>query len=154
VGFAVFEDSLNHSTAIRVSGKDVDLASESIDGELDMFCGHSLDGFLDNVVAVLVFDALEDVWPKLFHQLCLLVCEDVLQGLGLLAGRPQPGTATHLLYNSTSIHLHGQFHYMILHLLSQDTLLYLVPVFEELLNDIVAEDISHQLKCVWLDFAE
>ena len=43
---------------------------------------------------------------------------------------------------------------MVLHLLGQNPLLYLIPVLEELLDDIVAEDIGHQLKRVRLDFAE
>lgn len=43
---------------------------------------------------------------------------------------------------------------MILHLFSQNSLLYLVPVLEQLLDDIVAEDVRHQLEGVGLDLAE
>lgn len=58
------------------------------------------------------------------------------------------------MYNSTPVHLHRQLHYMVLHLLSQHPLLYLIPVLEKFLDDIVAEDIRHQLKGVWLDLTE
>lgn len=43
---------------------------------------------------------------------------------------------------------------MVLHLLSQYPLLYLVAVLEQFLDDIVTEDIRHQLESVGLNFAE
>jgi hypothetical protein len=67
VGFAVLQYSLNYPAAIRMSSKNVDLASESLDDELDMFRGNSLDGFLHDVVAILIFDALKDICLKLLH---------------------------------------------------------------------------------------
>jgi hypothetical protein len=59
-----------------------------------------------------------------------------------------------LLNDTTSIHLHRKFHDMVLHLLRQYTLLNLITMLEKLLDDIVAEYVSHQLKCIWLNFAE
>lgn len=56
--------------------------------------------------------------------------------------------------NSATVHLHGQFHYMVLHLLSQDTLLHLVSMLKQLLDDIVAENVCHELKSVRLNFTE
>lgn len=39
----------------------MDLTSESFYDELDVIGWDSLDGFLNNMIAVLVFDTLEDV---------------------------------------------------------------------------------------------
>jgi hypothetical protein len=43
---------------------------------------------------------------------------------------------------------------MVLHLLSQYSFLDLISMFEQLLNDVVAENISHQLQGVGLNLAE
>ena len=39
----------------------VDLASESVNDEIEMLGGNTFDHFLYNVIAVLIFDALKDV---------------------------------------------------------------------------------------------
>lgn len=41
--------------------ENVYLASESFDDELDVLRWNSLDGFLHDVVAVLIFDTFEDI---------------------------------------------------------------------------------------------
>lgn len=43
---------------------------------------------------------------------------------------------------------------MTLHLIREDLLLRLVTMLEELLHNIVAEDVCHQLQRVWLDLTE
>jgi hypothetical protein len=62
-------------------GKNVHLALEGFDDELNVLSRHTLNGFLHYVIAVLIFDALQDIDLQLFHQLGLLISEDVLQGL-------------------------------------------------------------------------
>jgi len=51
----------------------MDLAFESFNDELDVLCWNTLDGFLDDVVAVLIFDTLQNIVLKLFHKFSLLV---------------------------------------------------------------------------------
>jgi hypothetical protein len=58
------------------------------------------------------------------------------------------------LDHPASIHLHGQINDLALHDARQDLLLDLVPMFKELLNDVVAKNIPHELKGVGLDLSE
>lgn len=58
------------------------------------------------------------------------------------------------MHNTTTIHLHRQVIDVILHVLSQNSFLHLVTMLKELLNYIVAKDVSHKLQCVRLYFAE
>jgi hypothetical protein len=60
----------------------------------------------------------------------------------------------YLLDNATPIHLGGQGKHMALHLIRKDLFLGLVAMFEELLDNIVAKDVCHQLQAVGLNFAE
>jgi hypothetical protein len=48
-----------------MSGKNVDLATESFDDELDMLCWNPLDGFLNDVITILIFNAFEDIGLEL-----------------------------------------------------------------------------------------
>lgn len=92
---------------------------------------NSLDGFLDDVVPILILDALENICLEFLNELCLLICEDVLEGLRLLVREDMIlRLDAYLLNNSASIHLHRQLHYVILHLLSQHPLLDLISVLE------------------------
>lgn len=67
LGFAVLQDSLNHTTAIGMGRQGVDLSSKGIDDEPDVFGRYSLDGFLDDMIAILIFDALEDICLELLN---------------------------------------------------------------------------------------
>ena len=58
------------------------------------------------------------------------------------------------MHNTARIHLGREFRDLALHLSGDDFLLNLVSVFEEFLNDVVAKDILHELKCVGFDFSE
>jgi hypothetical protein len=61
---------------------------------------------------------------------------------------------TYLLHHSASVHLQRQGQDMPLHLLRQDALLHLVPMLKELLDDIVSEDVRHQLQGILSDLRE
>jgi hypothetical protein len=73
LGLAVLQNPLNDSASIRVGSENVDLTSESFDDELNVLSWNSLDGFLHNMVAILILDTLEDVSLKLGNELSLLV---------------------------------------------------------------------------------
>ena len=77
----MLKHSLNDSAAIRMRGKPMHLPRESVDDELNVLCWYSLDCFLDDMVAVLIFDTFEDVMFKLLDQLRLLVGQNMLEGL-------------------------------------------------------------------------
>lgn len=57
------------------------LSCKGIDDKLYVFCRHSFDGFLNHMVAVLIFDAFQHVVFELFYEQRLLVCKDMFQGL-------------------------------------------------------------------------
>ncbi len=59
----------------------MDLSSERMDDELYMFGGYPLDGLLDDMVTILVFDTWEDMFFKLLDQLGLLIGQNVLESL-------------------------------------------------------------------------
>ena len=62
---AVLEHALHDAAAVGVRGQVLHLVRERVDDELDVLEGDALDGLLDDVVAVLVFDALLHVAVKL-----------------------------------------------------------------------------------------
>ena len=62
---AVFEDTLDHTTAVRMSREGEHLALECVNDELQATGLHGLDALLHHVVAVLIFDALKDGALKL-----------------------------------------------------------------------------------------
>lgn len=62
--------------------------------------------------------------------------------------------STNLLDNSTAVHLQRQVQDVVLHLLGEQSLLHLIAVLEEFLDNVVSKDIGHQLKSVWLNLAE
>lgn len=78
---AVLEHALDHAAAVGMGGEPNDLALEGIDDELYALGGDPLDGLLDDVVAVLVFDALDNRAPQLEDKLGLLVHKHVFDGL-------------------------------------------------------------------------
>lgn len=54
----MLEHPLDDAASVWMSGKVVYLTVESIDDELDVLSRHTLDGLLDDVVTILVLDAL------------------------------------------------------------------------------------------------
>ena len=57
----VFETSLENATAIRMGGQNVYLASESVNNELNVLSRHTFDSLLDNMVPILILDALKNI---------------------------------------------------------------------------------------------
>ena len=62
---AVLQDALDNPTAVGVSRECVHLTLECVNDELQATGLHRLDALLHHVVAVLIFDALEDGALKL-----------------------------------------------------------------------------------------
>lgn len=69
----MFQHALNDSASVGVCRKALHCASECIDDELNVLGGHSLDGFLNDVVSILVFHTSKYMIFKFFDQLRLLV---------------------------------------------------------------------------------
>lgn len=78
---AMFQHALYHPTAVWMCSKLSDVAGEGIDDELDMFGRDPLDGLLDDVIAVLIFDASQNIFLEFLHEGCLLIGQDVLKSL-------------------------------------------------------------------------
>lgn len=57
------------------------MSSERMDDELYMLGGYPLDGLLNDMVTILVFDTWEDMFFKLLDQLGLLIGQNVLESL-------------------------------------------------------------------------
>jgi len=128
VRFAVLKNSLNDPAAIGMGSKNVHLPPESINDKLQVLCRDTLDGLLNHMVAILIFDALHHIGFELFHELRLLVGKYMFESF---------------LNNSTPVHLHRKFHDVILHVLSNHPLLDLIPMLEKFLDDIVAKNVRH-----------
>jgi hypothetical protein len=64
-----------------MSGQDVNLSSESIDDELNVFGWNTLDGFLNDVVTVLILDAFEDIGAEFLDEFGLLISKDMFESL-------------------------------------------------------------------------
>ena len=78
---AVFQNPLDDSASIWVGSKDVNLAPEGFDDELNVLCWYSFDSFLHDVIAILIFDTLENIRLELCDEFCLLVCKDMFECL-------------------------------------------------------------------------
>ena len=133
----------------------MNLVCEGIYDEGDVLRRNSLDRFLDDMVPVLIFDALEDLALHLLDQERLLVDEDMFKSLLSLVPmkvRRTDFNLSYLLHNTASIHLKGKLSDVPLHLVRQLLFLLLVTMLEELLDDIVTEHIRHQLERVGEDF--
>lgn len=78
---AVLQHPLDHAAAVRVGCQRMHLVGEGIYDEVNVFGRNALDGFLNDMIPVLILDTLEDVALQLFNQLGLLVDEDVLESL-------------------------------------------------------------------------
>ena len=71
--FAVFEHTLDDTAAIRMSSQALDLSSKGVDDELDVLGGYTFDSFLNDMISILIFDALEDLVLQFLRQRRLLV---------------------------------------------------------------------------------
>ena len=57
------------------------LTGESIDDELNVLRGYSFNGFLDDMIAVLVLDALHHIVFQFLDKLSLLIGKYMFKGL-------------------------------------------------------------------------
>lgn len=58
----VFQHTLDDPTTIGMFGELTHLPGKSVDDELDVFGRYPLNGFLHDVIAILVFDASHDLF--------------------------------------------------------------------------------------------
>ena len=58
---AILQHALYDPAAILVGRQFLNVTSEGVDDELDMFSGYSLESFLDHMVPILILDTFEDV---------------------------------------------------------------------------------------------
>lgn len=77
----MFEHTLYDTATIGMSSQALDLPGKGIDDKLDVLRGYTLDCLLDDVIAVLIFDALEDLVFQFLYQRRLLVGQDMFNGL-------------------------------------------------------------------------
>ena len=104
--FAVLEHTLYDTTAIGVSSQALDLSGKGMDDKLDVLCWYPLDGLLNDMVAVLVLDTLQDLVLQFLYERCLLIDQDVFDCLYLSATTMSVvWSCTDLLDDSTTVHL-------------------------------------------------
>lgn len=70
---AVLQHALYNPAAILVGRQFLNVTSERVNDELDMFSGYSLESLLDHMVPVLILDTFEDILLKFSNELRLLV---------------------------------------------------------------------------------
>ena len=70
-------------------GENVDLASESLDDELNVFSWDAFDGFLHDMIAILVLYTFQNINLQLLNQFGLLVGENMLQSLTKIISIPK-----------------------------------------------------------------
>lgn len=78
---AMLEHALNDPTTIRMRGQMLHLVRERIDDETDVLGRDALDSFLNDMVAILILDTLQNLALKFLDQRGLLVGENVLKCL-------------------------------------------------------------------------
>ena len=128
---AVLKDPLNHPATVRVGGEGEHLPVEGINDKLNLLRGDPLDALLDDMIAILVLDAAEDVAVELFDHSDLMVKVDLLQGL---------------LDDPAAVHLERELQNMASSFRGEHRLLVIVAVLEKLLDDVVPKNVGHQLE--------
>ena len=74
---AILQHALYDPAAVLVGRQFLHVTGEGVDDELNVFSGYSFEGFLDDMVSVLILDAFENVVLEFPNQLRLLVRQDV-----------------------------------------------------------------------------
>ena len=77
----MFQDSLNYTATIGMNCKCMRLSTEDVNDKANVLGRDSLDSFLHDMVAILIFDEFEDIYLQLLHKLSLLIDEDMFKGL-------------------------------------------------------------------------
>ena len=78
---AFLQHALDNPTAVGMRREMMNLAGESIDNECDVLSRDSLDGLLNDMIAVLILDAFQNLVLKLLDQGSLLVNQYMLERL-------------------------------------------------------------------------
>lgn len=108
--------------------------------------------YLDNVIRIARLYAVEDVRLELSDQNLALrqqdMFESLLHHLSPVSARRQK------LTHPTTVHLHRQREDVILHLLGESSFLALIAVLKQLLDDVVAEYVGHELIGIRHDLIE
>jgi hypothetical protein len=68
-----------------MTGKRMDLTLESVKDTWDDLFGNAFNGFLNNVISVLILEQLHNVLSHFSYELALLIDEDMVQCLQGLA---------------------------------------------------------------------
>lgn len=123
----MLKNTLNDPTAVRMRSELEDFVRERLDDKLRKM--NLLDDFLDDVISVLIFDALQNMPVQLLHQSSLLLRLNELQCL---------------LNDAAAVHLQRESQNMSFQRFSENSSLLASAVLEKLLNDVVSEDVSHQ----------
>lgn len=126
---AMLQYSLNNSTPVRVRRQMVHLLQHVAHYEIDRARLATLDAFLNNVVSVLILDALDDVALELVRHLHLILGANALQ---------------RLLNHPAPIHLQGQVEHVPAQSLRESRLVLGRAELEKLLNHIIAEHVRHE----------
>lgn len=163
---AMLQDPLDDPATVGMGRELADASPEAVHDEVDVLARHQLDDLLDHVVPVLVLDDSQYIGLQLLDQLCLLLDECMLQYLlqkHVSRTRERGGISydlvgrwylSYLLNNSAGVHLDGQVCKLPLHDACQHLLLNLATMLEELLDDIIAKDVLHELNSVRLNLSE
>lgn len=91
---AVFQAPLNHAASVGMDTEMLNLASESLEDERDVVGVTTLDGFLNDVISVLVLDAPQNVLFQLADKRSLLIIQNMLESLLALVDGKTEGTSS------------------------------------------------------------
>lgn len=126
----MLEEALNNTTSELVFGKYENPWMNSVENGLHPLRIEALDRALDDMVAVLMLGQFLDPRFQLSSEFILLIAQDMRQCM---------------LNYSAGVHLCRQSIHLGLQLVGQGSLLSLVTVIEQFLNDPIAEEILSQL---------
>jgi len=103
---ARIKNALDYTAPIRVVSKSTNLSVNGVEDELHASGIETLDGLLDDMVAVLVLDTSQDMRFQFLNKLGLLIAENVLQSLSLSAWPAKIRVGeSHFLNNPAAVHL-------------------------------------------------
>jgi hypothetical protein len=137
---SMVDRSLDDAAAMTVSGDFDTVGTDGVVNELVVFRGQMVETFLDDVVSVQVLDERDDVEVE---------GED--QVLDLSLSREQ---VDHLLDRSSSVHVERNGYEFSRQTLDQSVPLFVAAKLEQLLREVVAKSVRHELPKVWEDLGE
>lgn len=148
--FAILEYTLDYSATVRMCREREDLLGDIAYDELDAFTRATFDALLNDVIAILILDAFDNVAFELARDLHLILGRETLDGF---------------LNHTAAVHLQGERENIASDALGKVALVLRCAELEEFLarnkknegeewksllepylNDVVAEDVGHQLR--------